>query len=133
MRHEYGVWLGEATASVRLSVAADHFVLAGGGTVEIPVAVSRSGGFADKLNVTATGLPDGVKATNVASEPKGETAKSVTLKLSAGNDVTFQGNIRIVASVESTDKSVEAEHIATFALRENIELSDIWLTVSPKK
>jgi hypothetical protein len=133
MRHEYAVWLGEATASVRLSVAADHFALPAGGSVQIPVTVSRNGGFAEKLTVMATGLPSGVSAEAVVSEAKGATAKSVTLKLTAGNEVSFQGNIRIVGKIDGTGKPAEAEQVATFALRNTIDLSDIWLTVSPKK
>lgn len=132
-RHEYAVWIGEDSPRVSLSVAADHFVVPAGGSVEIPVTVSRDGGFDKELTLTATGLPEGVTAETTVSQPKGDSAKSVKLKISATESVSFQGNIQIVANESSKEAEPEAAtYFAKYALRDSIELRDIWLTVAAK-
>ncbi len=130
-RHVYAVVLEESLPNIRLSLAAEQFVLPPGGSLEIPVTVGRTNGYAEKVSVTATGLPEGVTATEVVSEAKGDTAKSVKLKLAAKDNVTFQGNVQIVGSaLESEGKRSDETYPATFALRPQIDLADVWLSVA---
>jgi hypothetical protein len=63
-------------------VAADAFTLEKGKALEIPVTVSRKGGYAETIEIVAVDLPEGVTVEAVKSEPKGDSAKSVKLKLS---------------------------------------------------
>jgi hypothetical protein len=131
IRHVYAVLLQESLPSVRLSVAADQFSLSAGGSLEIPVAVTRTNGFAEKISVAATGLPAGVTVTPIVSEVKGDTAKSVKLKLSAQADLQFQGNINVVGTtLDSTGKPTDQVHTATFPLPAGLELGKLWLTVA---
>ena len=133
IRHVYAVRLEEAQPGLSLSLAADQFTLPAGGSLEIPVTVTRTSGYAEKLRVAATGLPDGVTASEVVSEAKGETAKAVKLKLSAEKNVIFQGSIQIVGTeLDADGKPTATTRTATFPLRPGIELREIWLTVPGK-
>ena len=80
-----------------ITLAADSFVLTAGKPLEIPVTIDRRDGFAEKLEFTAFGLPAGITAEPVTSEPKGDTAKTVKLVLKAADDTAlpFSGPIRI--------------------------------------
>ncbi len=131
IRHVYAVLLEEVVPSVRLSVAADQFSLSAGGSVEIPVTVTRTNGYVEKISVAATGLPAGVTVTPIISEAKGDTAKSVKLKLAAQADVQFQGSVKIVGTtLDSTGSSTDRVHTATFPLPLGLELEKIWLSVA---
>lgn len=150
-RHAFGVHVDEAKPSVTLNVAADHFALAAGESLEIPVSVNRDGGFAQRLSIRAQGLPDGVEAEEQISEPEGDTAKSVKLKLQASKESNHRGPFQIVAEVapadadkdsanenespksESTkDDAKPVQYNATYPLTGEITVKDLWLTVGPK-
>lgn len=129
-RHAYAVWLREAAPNVELSVAEDHYLLSAGGTVEIPVTVARQNGFESKFVISARGLPRGVSVADAVSETKGESAKTVKLKLSAADEAKFQGNIRFVGVVlDEKDQPTGQEYTVTHALPASIALPEIWLTV----
>ncbi len=133
-RHAYSVVISEASATVELTVAEDHFAINKEGSIEIPVTVSRKHGFDKELTITAEGLPEGIKAEPVVSQVKGDSSKSVKLKLVADKNVTYQGPFRIIASVGSTeDGSPLASFTATHALQEPITIHEFWLTVAAAK
>lgn len=136
-RHSYGVWLGPLVPAVKLSVAADHFSLPAGGELEIPVTIDRVAEFSEPLSVTVEGLPQGVQVTEAVSEPKGDSAKSVKLKLSAAEGTNFQGSFRIMGSVQGASeepavdvRSSKATRWATYRLRDDVLLNDFWLSVA---
>ena len=130
-RHAYELIVQQIVPGFSLSVAADHFVIASGKTLEIPVTVSRDRGFSGKIKVAAVGLPKGVSAEPVVSENKGASAKSVKLKLTVAKDITYQGSLRIVGTLlDKDDKTTDTTNEATFPLRSMIELKQFWLTVS---
>ena len=66
-----------------LEVAEDRVTLAPGKPAELTVKVSRRDGFSAPIEIEATGLPPGVAARKVTSEPKGDSAAAVKLKLEA--------------------------------------------------
>ncbi len=145
-RHSYSVWIGEVAPQVQLRLDADHFSLAAGETLEIPVTVKRLGGFPETVAVTAEGLPEGVSAAEAVSEPKGDSSKSVNVTLSADEGVTFQGSFRIVGALqgpelqgpelqgpESENEQAETRYRASYPLSDETSLTDFWLSVAEKE
>lgn len=111
-------------------VASDRFLVKAGETVEIPVTLSRRSGFDGRLQVTAGELPPGVTAEPLISETKGDSSKSVKLKLTATSDANFQGEIHLaIRTVDSVGKPSGAQVFAAFPLREEVRLTNLWLTV----
>ncbi|MCU0874767.1 MAG: hypothetical protein MUE50_20755 [Pirellulaceae bacterium] len=82
-RYAYRVTIQEARPDFVLRSATEAFVLTAGQTVEIPVAVERTNGFGQEIEVRADGLPEGVKCEPAVSRPEGDSAKSVKLKLTS--------------------------------------------------
>ncbi len=133
-RHVYAAVVSELTPSVKLTVASDRFRVAAGDSVEIPVALSRDSGFAKALTLQIEGLPDGVTAAEVVSEGKGDSAKSVKLKLTADSKASFQGTFRVAAIESESENSASGSiRYATFNVRNQFDLSEFWLTVGPQK
>lgn len=133
MRHAYTVEVHSIQPSFGASVAADHFVVPGGGSLEIPVTISRSAGDVSKLRISVAGLPEGVACEPVVSEPKGDSAKAVKLKMTASDGITHQGKFQIVAVALAEDDMPSGEPIkARYDLAGICELDDLWLTVHPK-
>ncbi len=132
-RHAYSIVVEERKAGVKLSLAADHFAVKAGATVEIPIAIERQNGFNEKLQIIVEGLPAGVQAEPVDSEAKGATAKSVTLKLTADKGVQSQGTFRVNGyRVDAEGRPTGDPFTAIHSLRETIAIEDIWLTVAEK-
>ncbi len=147
-RHAFGVHVHAVKPSVTLNVAANQFSLSAGESLEIPISIDRQDGFSGRLAIRAEGLPDGVEADESISEAKGDTAKSVKLKLRAVKDASHRGPFRIVASVaeETADSGADGpddtgaeqvpvaseEFIATYPIAGEITVEDLWLTVAPK-
>jgi hypothetical protein len=133
MRHAYTVEVHSIQPSFGASVAADHFVVPGGGSLEIPVTISRSGGDVSKLRISVAGLPEGVACEPIVSEPKGDSAKAVKLKMTASDGITHQGKFQIVAVALAEDDMPSGEPIkARYDLAGICEVDDLWLTVHPK-
>ena len=133
MRYAYTVELEVIEPSVGLTVAADHFAMPGGEDLEIPITVSRVSGYSSKLKITATGLPEGVSCEAVVSEAKGDSSKLATLKMTASDNVSHQGAFQISAVALGDDEMPVGKPVtATYALRDEVEIRDVWLTVTPK-
>lgn len=133
-RHAYSVLIEEARPIVSLTLADDRYQVKAGATLEIPVSVSRLRGFSHPLRITAEPLPAGVQVESVISEPKGDSSKSVKLKLTAAAETTVQGTFRIVGHGLNDDGGENGEtFLAAHRLRDVISLHDIWLTVAAAK
>lgn len=133
-RHFYQLSIRRIEPAFRLSVAADHFWVTQDKPIEITVSVARDSGFNDKIRIDAEELPDGVTAEPVMSEPKGGTAKSVKLKLTAGQGSTGNGSFQIIGTALDGDDKPRGKTVKTsFPLRPAISLSRFWLTVPPSK
>lgn len=126
-RFAYLLLITEPQPDYSLTVAADAFSLTAGKELEIPVTVSRSN-FAESIDVRVEGLPAGVSAAAVVSEPKGDSAKAVKLKLKADADVTYRGPIQVVGSAPPLPSD---RRIATFPQKAfQSETSHLWLTIA---
>ncbi len=129
-RHAYSVVIEKSEPKIELLAANDHFSVKAGESLDIPVSIQRKYGFDQKLRVLVENLPHGVKAEEVMSEPKGDSSKSVTLKLTAEKGSTFSGNIRIVAQpLDPDDKADGSTVTAVHRIDSLIETPDLWLTV----
>lgn len=69
-----------------LEASEDRLTVAPGKSAELTVKVSRRDGFNWPIELEATGLPSGVSATAMTSEPKGESSAAVKLKLQAATN-----------------------------------------------
>jgi hypothetical protein len=132
--HAYSVTIDRRRPSVRLSLDSDHYQCQAGQSAEIPVTISRFDGFASRLRVQTEGLPAGVDLEAVVSEPKGDSAKSVKLKVVADKATTFQGPIQVVArAIDESGEPTGATFPARHALSDTIQVDNIWLTVRAAK
>ncbi len=134
LRHAYALEIVESKPRVNLTIEADHFVVEAGKSIEIPVKIQRQYGYAQKLELVATNLPAGVSVEKATSEPKGDSSKSVKLKLLAAADAsTFQGPIQFIATQLEGDKQSQAALPITHSLRGQFDLKQVWLSVTKGK
>ena len=133
-RYAYSIVVDEARPSVDLTVAEDHFMIKAGQSLEIPVTISRRNGFDQPLVITVEGLPAGIQADPVTSEPKGETAKAVKLKLTATAEAAtsasaVHGSFRILGQAAATEAAnAPSTYVASYALRDTLPIRQLWLT-----
>lgn len=66
-----------------LTVDAHQVVVAPGATVELPVNIDRRHGHNEPISITIEGLPEGVTTEPVVSRSDDDSAKKVTLKVTA--------------------------------------------------
>jgi hypothetical protein len=131
-RHFYQLSICELKPECQLSMTEDHFVVTQSKPLELSVSVNRKSGFNSKVKIAATDLPDGIQSDAVVSEPKGDTAKTVKLKLTAADNAIGHGRFRIVGTIlDANDEPTEETIAATYKLRPSIPLTEFWLTVPP--
>ncbi|PHQ36187.1 serine protease [Rhodopirellula bahusiensis] len=131
-RHFYQLSIRELKPECQLSMTEDHFVVTQSKPLELSVSVNRKSGFNSKVKIAATELPDGIQSDAVVSEPKGDTAKTVKLKLTAADNAIGHGRFRIVGTIlDANDEPTEETTEATYNLRPSIPLTEFWLTVPP--
>lgn len=135
LRHAYSVVIAEAPATVELTVSDAQFAITKEGSVEIPITIARKHGFDQALTITAEGLPEGIRAEPVVSEAKGDTSKTVKLKLVADKSVSYQGPFRITARPKATDDkpSPSTTFTASHDLRDAVQVKTFWLTAPAAK
>lgn len=127
-RYHWRMHVNELKPGLALTLKADRFVLPPDKPLEIPVTVARNDGFKEEIEVSITGLPDGVTAAPVKSEAKGDTSKSVTLKLTRGEETQpFNGVIEIHAKTADGNIVKAISALAAFST----STDRIWLTVKP--
>ena len=127
-RHYYRLTISKPEVGFQLGVAQDHFEFAADEKpLEIPIVITRDNGFNDSIKITVEGLPNGLTAEAVTSEPKGDSSKKVTVKLVRGEIESFSGPIRIVGvSGEESPQTVSATPAFTQA---SGKIDQLWLTV----
>jgi len=113
----------------RLTAEANRWTLKSGTPLEIPVAIERQSAFAEEILITVEGLPadSGITVAEAKSEVKGETAKSVKLKLESQGTAALSLPIRIVGTAAGKTRRADAP-IAGVTDR----TANLWLT-APKK
>jgi hypothetical protein len=126
-RFVYRLTIEEALADYQLTVTAQSFAVGLGGTLEIPVTVTRKEGYDGVVKVQADNLPAGVACESAMSSPQGDSSKSVTLELTAG-DTPISGPFRIVGVAGD---GADRQRTATFQVAGSRRHQDIWLTVRP--
>lgn len=125
-RFAYRLHVEPLTPGVTATVKTDAFTLTPGKPLEIPVTIARNDGFSEEVEFTAIDLPEGVSCESVKSEAKGDTSKTVTLKLTAGEEVAAStGNIQIIGRY-SEGKTVTATADLSGG---KVKLRKPWLTV----
>ena len=91
------------------------------------MTVARTNGFAEKIEVQVTGLPEGLTAEPVISEPKGESAKNVKLKITAKGDEPFHGPVWIAGKAGEVEKTA-----GTPTTGASQKAQHAWITYQPK-
>ncbi|MCH2373400.1 MAG: PPC domain-containing protein [Planctomycetes bacterium] len=131
-RYVYSVHITKPQPRYQLAVGADRFALTPGkDLLEIPVSVIRQNGFSREIDVALVGLPASVSVTPARSSPRGDTAGSVKLKLSASQG-PFSGVIRIVGQEVGSRTELKTATFGTGGM--NAPSDAIWLTVAaPEK
>jgi hypothetical protein len=114
--------------SVKLTLEAGEFVKSEE-KLEIGVAISRLGGFADELMIDIDGLPEGVSIEAMKSEGTGDSSKTVKLVLT-GKWPLFSVPIRIVGTWNEGQSQVIAEYAVAKSI---IARTYPWLTSVPAK
>lgn len=130
-RHLYLLSVDEVSPTVQLNVNAPQFVMEAGKSIEVTIDVARGNNFAEELTISAEGLPEGVTSDPVVSAAKGDSAKSVKLKLTAAADMAANASFTIVGRRESAPGSPV---LGTAKLKSaGATTESIWLTVLPSK
>jgi hypothetical protein len=119
MRHVYRLRAGPIAPDFELKIAGDAFLLSPGKLLEIPVTVTRIGGFNQEINLSVEGLPKEISLT--------ATAKAIALRL-ASDKTAFAGPIRITGSAK--DGTLRAARAPVAELGHATE--SLWLTVLRK-
>ncbi|GAB5406180.1 MAG: PPC domain-containing protein [Aureliella sp.] len=129
-RHFYRLSVTERRSDFKLSIATDRFTVTKDKPLEIPLAISRTSGVGEPVGDIAfvvEGLPGGVTAAPAISKAGGESAKKVTLKLSASGQA-FSGPIRIVGTSASG-----LERAAMTPPSYGVAFDRAWLTAKPSE
>ena len=107
-RYPYRLTLAPLEAQVSATVEKDRWELAGQKTLEIKLTIVRSGGFSQAVRFEAVDLPPGIEMVPAVSEPKGDSAKSITLKLTKKADAAKSngGPLRIVGRIKDQQEVV---------------------------
>jgi len=114
-----------------LSASADSIAVTTEKPTEFELTVVRRespNGSIGPITIEAVGLPPGVTAPAVVSEPTGPTAAKVSLKFSTMGDY-FSGPIRIVGTASEPQ---EVKRVARTPTRLATSLEAIWLTAVAK-
>jgi hypothetical protein len=110
-----------------LELAGDRFTITPGKPVELTVKVSRRDGFASPIEIAVAGLAPGVTATTVTSEPKGDSAAAVKLRLEAAPGAKpSSGPVQVIGRSKALRRTARAP-------LEGLETAtdQPWLTVRP--
>jgi hypothetical protein len=126
-RFVYRLTVARPQPDFSASVAADAFTLAAGTPLDIALTIDRATSFAEEIEFTVAGLPEGVAAGPVKSLPQGETAKSVKLVLTAAQ-APSSGPFSIVGKSTGELKLLRHAHAP---LTGSARTPDLWLTVIP--
>lgn len=118
MRYAYRLRAGPIAADFEVKVAGDNFTLLPGKPLEIPVTITRVGGFSQDIAFSFEGLP---KTIEIAS-----TAKGITLRTT--DKASFTGPVRIVGKAKDGTSRFALATVAEF----NRVTDSLWLSVLTK-
>ena len=125
-RYVYRLSATQPVPDFALKVAADSFVLTPGKPLEIPVTVERSNGYAGEIEISVTGLPDGISAAPAKSLAQGDSSKSVKLTITSTAGPTA-APFRIVGA--ATGEPARSRAAVAPVASVNSITADLWLTV----
>ncbi|MGH7202347.1 MAG: PPC domain-containing protein, partial [Planctomycetaceae bacterium] len=124
-RYVYRLTAGLETPRFSLELKSDAFTLPADKPLEVPVTVGRDEGFDGEITVSVEGLPEHVTAEAVASQPKGDTSKTVKLTLTAKEPTAWSGPIRIIGTSDEGGPQSAAAPLAGL----EATTTKLWLTV----
>lgn len=123
-RFAYVLVIERVVPDFSLSLASGRFVVKSDKPLEIPVTVNRLNGFSGEITVSVNGLPKGIIAEPVISKSKGDTAKSVKLKLTAAADTESASGVITVTG--KSDAQIRTATAPTAIADQSIR--NLWLT-----
>ena len=130
LRYVYRLTIEEEKTDFQLTLAGGEFLVTADKPLEIPVTITRKAGFNGVIKISAEGIPGGVKVEPVESLAKGDTAKTVKLKMTAANQAASQ-SFRIVG--RASDELLPTR-TAQFPITDRkTSHSQVWLTVTSAK
>ena len=102
--------------------------------LEIKLTINRNGGFDKAVRFELSEAPEGVLAEAVTSEPKGDSSKSITLKLTRKplvkpGEQAAGGRFLIVGRVEGVDTPVV--RVTSGVARLTDRTDQLWMVVKP--
>jgi len=115
-----------------LSSGPDNIVVTPGKPAELSITVQRRttpAGSIGPINIEVVGLPAGVTAPALTSEPTGVTAANVTLKF-VSTGAAFSGPIRIIGKAT---KPKVLQRVARTTPKLGAAFESVWLTAIEKK
>jgi hypothetical protein len=125
MRYVYLLQIDEQRPHYQLTLKSTRYIVPEDKPLEIPVEIDREHGFAEAISVQVEGLPEGVTAAAVESEPKGDSSKEVTLKVETDGKSRFSGPVRIVGTSGETSPVPALADTPVAGL----QIDHVWLTV----
>ena len=125
-RHAYRLRVTPVVPDVAAKVAADRFTVTAGTPLDIPITVTRTGGFTGEVVPFADGLPDGMTATP-APPPAKPDPNTVVLRLTATK--VGGGSIRVGVAKKGDDtfRRTAVAAVPDFGRT----TADVWLTAKP--
>jgi len=126
-RFVYRLMVQRGVPNFGLSLDAHQLVVALGATVELPVIIDRRHGHNEPISVSIEGLPEGVTAEPVVSRGDDDSAKKVTLKVTATTTTTATSKLlRIVGRVGEQPPRTALVNLGAHGP----QCVDLWLTVA---
>jgi hypothetical protein len=126
-RFFYRLQAGLATPDFQIHAKDHAFVGEVGKPISIELEVDRRHGFDKEIEFRVEGLPEGASCEPARSTPSGDSAKKVTLIITA--NVPFSSPLLIHAK-SSGDQPLE--HAVTFQPTSGFELPNLWVAVRPE-
>ena len=122
-RHVYRLRVTPIVPDVDAKVAADRFSVTAGTPLDIPITVTRKGGFTGELVPFADGLPDGVTATP-APPPAKPDPNTVVLRLTATKADSGSIRVGVTKKGDDTFRRTSVAAVPEF----DRTTADVWLT-----
>ncbi|MBA4067588.1 MAG: pre-peptidase [Isosphaera sp.] len=125
-RHAVLLRVAAPEPDYELAVAADRFAVPPGGSLAVPVKVTRRGGFAKPVEVVAEGLPAGV--TTEVKPPAGKADPNTVTVILSGGAAGAGGPFRLVGRVAGEPLLTRPARAAVPELDDPV--ADLWVSVT---
>jgi hypothetical protein len=127
LRFFYYITCEEPQPTFFATLAENAFSMVTEMPLSIPVSIDRRDGFAGVIDFQVEGLPEGIVSEPARSEKEGDSAKTVTLRLTGAPAAGFSGPLRIRAV-----SSDGPQRLVTAVISGSTETSDThWLSAQP--